>query len=82
MKECGGNAVLKYSVEGDKLVVCKGENKEMLPKDLYSKWDDVHNLEAETDTQNDRLQGSKIPQARRESMSAVSSVQRQSQAWH
>jgi len=49
MKEYGGNAVLKYSVEGDKLVVCKGENKEMLPKDFYLKWDDVHNLEMKTD---------------------------------
>jgi hypothetical protein len=72
-KECGDHAVLKYSVEGDKLVIYKDESKEMLPKDLYSKWDDMHNLEAKTDTQNNGLQGSKIPQTRRESTSAVSS---------
>ncbi len=78
VKECGGNAVLKYNVEGDKLVVCKVERKEMLPKDLYSKWDDGHNLEAETDTQNDGIQGPKIAQTSRESMSAVSEIRKQS----
>jgi hypothetical protein len=39
VKQCGGHATLKYSVEGDKLVVFKAEREEMLPKDLYSKWD-------------------------------------------
>ena len=77
VKECGGNAVLKYNVEGDKLVVCKVERKEMLPKDLYSKWDDGHNLEAETDTQNDGIQGPTIAQTSRESMSAVSEIRKQ-----
>lgn len=65
VKECGGNAVLKYNVEGDKLVVCKVERKEMLPKDLYSKWDDVHNLEAKIDTQT-----------KLESRSAVSDIRK------
>ncbi len=37
VKECGGNAVLKYNIEGDKLVICKVERKEMLLKDLYLK---------------------------------------------
>ena len=64
VKKCGGSAVLKYNVEGDKLVVCKVEKKEMLPKDLYSKWDD----------QNHGIRGPKIAQARRESMSAVSEI--------
>ena len=82
VKEFGGKAVLNYDVGGDKMVISKVDRDAMLPKDLYSKWDDVHNLEAETDTQNDGLQGSKIPQVRRESMSAVSSVRRQSRAWH
>ena len=81
MKECGGNAVLKYNVEGDKLVVCKVERKEMLPKDLYSKWDDVQNLEADTDTQNDSTQGPKIAQKRQASMSAVSDIRKQSRPW-
>lgn len=80
VKECGGNAVIKYSVEGGKLVICKDEHKKMLPKDLYSKWEDEHNLEAETGTQNDDLQRSGIPQAMRESMSAVSNARRQSPA--
>lgn len=39
VKEFGGNAVLKYDVEGDKLVVHKVERTEMLPRDLYSKWE-------------------------------------------
>ncbi|MCJ1405901.1 hypothetical protein MMC11_009132 [Xylographa trunciseda] len=71
VKECGGNAVLKYNVEGDKLEVCKVERKEMLPKDLYSKWDDVHNLEAKTDTQNNGIQGSKTAQTKLENMSSM-----------
>jgi hypothetical protein len=37
IKECRGDAVLKYNVEGDKLVVYKVIRKEMLLKDLYSK---------------------------------------------
>lgn len=37
VNDCGGNAVLKYNVEGDKLVICKVERKEILPKELYSK---------------------------------------------
>jgi hypothetical protein len=78
VKECGGNAVLRYNVEGDKLVVCKVERKEMLPNDLYSKWDDGNNLEAETDTQNDGMQGPKIAQTGRESLSAVSEIRKQS----
>jgi histidinol dehydrogenase len=65
VKDCGGNAVLKYNVEGDKLLVCKAERKEMLPGDLYSKWDDVHNLEGETDTHNDTIQGLKTAKTRR-----------------
>jgi hypothetical protein len=72
VKECGGNAVLKYDVGRDQLVVCKVKRKEMLPKDLYSKWDDGYNHKAETDTQNDGTQGPKIAQTRQESMSAVS----------
>lgn len=71
VKECWGNAVLKYNTEGDKLVVCKVERKEMLPKDLYSKWDGAPNLGAEIDTRNDGLLGPKISQTRRESMSTV-----------
>ena len=74
VKECGNNAVLKYNVEGDKLVVCKVERKEMLPKDLYSKWDDVHNLETKTDTQNNGTQGPKTAQTKLENMSAVSDI--------
>ena len=74
--ECGGNAVLKYNVGGDKLVVCRVERKEMLPKDLYLKWDDVHNLERKTDTQDNGVQGPKTVQTKLENMSSVGNIQR------
>ena len=48
VKEGGGKAVLRYVVEGDKLVIEKDEGKKMLPKDLYSKWDEGDDAEAET----------------------------------
>lgn len=44
-KGCGGKAVVEYDDKRDKLVVWKGNGKTMLPKDLYSKWDDVDNSE-------------------------------------
>ena len=40
VKGCGGNAAVKYDVKEDKLVISKVDGKRMLPKDLYSKWDD------------------------------------------
>jgi hypothetical protein len=40
VKGCGGNAIVKYDDKGDKLIVLKAEGERMLPKDLYSKWDD------------------------------------------
>ena len=49
VKKCGGHAVFKYIVEEGKLAVCKVEKKEMLPKDLYIKWDNVHSLKTKTD---------------------------------
>jgi hypothetical protein len=69
VKECGGSAILKYNVEGDKLVICKVESKKMLPKDLYCKWDDGH-YKVNTETQNDGVQG--LENAQTESKSAVS----------
>jgi hypothetical protein len=45
VKGCGGNAIVKYDDKGDKLVVWKVDGKKMLPKDLYSKWDDRDNSE-------------------------------------
>ncbi|KAF2193556.1 hypothetical protein K469DRAFT_728751 [Zopfia rhizophila CBS 207.26] len=50
VKGCGGNAIIKYNNNRDKLVVRKVNGKRMLLKDLYSKWDDRNNLEAETNT--------------------------------
>jgi hypothetical protein len=81
VKECGGNAVLKYNVEGDKLVIRKAERQDMLPKDLYLKWDGMHNLEVKADTQNDSMQRPKIAQTRRESTVAVSDIRKQSRPW-
>ncbi|KAL3418297.1 geranylgeranyl pyrophosphate synthetase [Phlyctema vagabunda] len=49
-KECGGTAVLKYDVKGDKLVLSRVDRKDMLPKDLYEKWDDVPNSDEEAST--------------------------------
>ena len=48
VKGYGGNAIVKYDDKGDKLVVRKVDRKKMLPKDLYSKWDDRDNSETET----------------------------------
>jgi histidinol dehydrogenase len=74
VKECGGNAVLKYTVEGDKLVLSKFERKEMLPKDLYSKWDNMYNPHKETKSPNDDIQEPEIDQTGQESMSTVSYI--------
>jgi hypothetical protein len=74
VKECGGKAVLKYNVVGDKLEICKAERKEMLPNDLYSKWDDGHNLEAHDD-------GKQELKKRQESTPAVGNIRKQSRAW-
>ncbi|KAL2044112.1 hypothetical protein ABVK25_012458 [Lepraria finkii] len=48
VKGYGGNATVKYDAKDDKLVVWKVDGKKMLPKDLYSKWDDRDNSEVET----------------------------------
>jgi hypothetical protein len=40
VKGCGGNAIVKYDDKGGKLVVWKADGETMLPKNLYSKWDD------------------------------------------
>jgi hypothetical protein len=45
VKRCGGHATVKYDDKGDKLVIRKADGDAMLPKDLYSKWDDVGNSE-------------------------------------
>lgn len=75
-KDCGGKAVLKYNLEGDKLVLSKVERKDMLPKDLYSKWDDMYDLDNETTSQNDGIQGTEITQIGRGSMSMVSYIRK------
>ena len=48
----GGNAMVKYDFKKDKLVVSKVDGEKMLPKDLYSKWDDTNSSEAETKTEH------------------------------
>ena len=74
VKESGGKAVLRYEVEGDKLVICKAEKKDVLPIELYSKWDDVYDLEAKTDAQDDDKQGSKIAQTGQDSQESIAAV--------
>lgn len=49
----GGKATVKYDVKEDKLVVWKVDRKNMLPEDLYSKWDDKDGFEAETNPERD-----------------------------
>ncbi|OBT60107.1 hypothetical protein VE03_10331 [Pseudogymnoascus sp. 23342-1-I1] len=46
VKGCGGNAIVKYDILGDKLVIWKVDRKKMLPNDLYSIWDDRAGSEA------------------------------------
>ena len=53
VKGCGGNAIVEYDVREDKLVVWKFDVKKMLPKDLYSKWDERDKSEAEINTEHD-----------------------------
>jgi len=72
VKGYGGNAVLKYDAMGDKLVVCKVDGRNMLPKDLYSKWDDRDISEAEANANDDISQGAKIAQM----LSAVSKIRK------
>lgn len=71
VKDCGGNAVLKHSVERDKLVLSKVDRKDMLPKDLYSKWDIANNLDKDSGTRNEGKQGPEIAQTGQASMSTV-----------
>lgn len=40
-----GNAIVKYDVQGDKLVIWTADRKNMLPEDLYSKWDNKKDSE-------------------------------------
>jgi hypothetical protein len=54
-KECGGSAVLKYASEGDKLVISKVDRKEMLPNDLYLRWENEYKIIKETESQNDGI---------------------------
>ncbi|ELR10579.1 hypothetical protein VC83_02464 [Pseudogymnoascus destructans] len=44
-----GNAIVKYDLLGDKLVIRKVDRKKMLPNDLYSMWDDRADSEATSD---------------------------------
>ena len=53
VKGYGRSAIVKYDDKGDKLVIWKVDGKRMLPKDLYSKWDDRDNSEAEANTDHD-----------------------------
>ncbi|KAL9097152.1 MAG: hypothetical protein Q9165_000579 [Trypethelium subeluteriae] len=69
-KECGGYAVLKYDVKEDKLVIYKIERRQMLPKDLYSKWDHPDDLDTESRTP-DGTHGPQDAHVGRENTSAI-----------
>lgn len=53
VKGYGGNAIVRYDVQGDKLVIWKADRKKMLPEDLYSKWDNRNDSEAEINSEHD-----------------------------
>ena len=53
VKGCGGSAMVKYDIGEDKLIISKVDGKKMLPRDLYSKWDDEKVGEAEASTKLD-----------------------------
>ena len=53
VRDCGGSAIIRYDVVGDKLVVWKADGKKMLPLDLYSKWDSKGTPESETNMKHD-----------------------------
>lgn len=48
-----GNAIVRYHAQGDKLVVRKADRKKMLPEDLYSKWDNKKESEAEINSEHE-----------------------------
>lgn len=51
VKRHGGNATIKYDPKEDKLIVWKVDGGKMLPKGLYSKWDDEDITAAKTITE-------------------------------
>ena len=53
VKGNGGKAVLEYDVEKQKLVIRKDTGQKMLPQDLYAKWDDSDDSEADIKTDHD-----------------------------
>lgn len=65
-KQCGGTAVLKSDGDTDRLLIYKVDRKTMLPQDLYSKWDEVHDQGADVDEET--------AQAKGERMSSVSGI--------
>ena len=60
VKAYGGNAIVKYDVREDKLRILKADGKKMLPKDLYSKWDDKDKSETDTNTEHDAASESAV----------------------
>lgn len=55
IKEYKDNAVLKYNIEEDKLIIYKIKRKEILPKDLYSKQNNIQDFKADTNIQNNSI---------------------------
>lgn len=53
VKGYDGNAIVRYDAQRDKLVVRKGGRKKMLPEDLYSKWDNKKDSEAEINSEHE-----------------------------
>lgn len=52
-KRHDGKAFVRYDVKKDELVIAKVDQKHTLPKDLYSKWEDRGDSEAEINMEHD-----------------------------
>ncbi|KAF2110929.1 hypothetical protein BDV96DRAFT_603534 [Lophiotrema nucula] len=67
VRESGGRAILKYDANGDNLVFHKLGGKQMLPKELYTKWEG-----GESNEQGIGLDVKNVGQSVKEAESAVS----------
>jgi hypothetical protein len=48
VKQCGGNAIIRYDRNADKIFLRKVERQKMLPEDLYSNWNNDTRSRGET----------------------------------
>lgn len=61
VKESGGDAVVKYDNQSDKLVIWGADQKKMLPDNLYTRWDKKNSGELELKRSSDQAIESRSP---------------------